>query len=823
MLVSLKWLNEYVKVDDLDPQELADKITLHSVEVESVQKASEATGIVVGYVEQKEQHPDADKLTVCQVNLGIETVQIVCGAANVDIGQKVPVATNGAVLPGGFKIKKTKLRGQVSNGMICSATELGISAAAIPDTISDGIWVLPEDAPVGEDAITYLGFDDWIVELGLTPNRMDMLSMYGVANDVAAILNRKVEPVVKTETLAEGNSEFSITLETEKCPTYLGKVVEGVAVESSVFAMQIQLMATGNKPINNIVDLTNKIMLQTGIPVHAFDADKLPAKEVIVREAVDGETVITLDQQERKLAAGDILITSGDQIIAIAGVMGSASSAVDENTKNILFEAAIFDQSQIRKTAGRLNLRTNASARFEKGIHVERIFEASALIDEIFENAVNVKAGNFEAEDIEIEITYSNVNSKLGTDFFLKDLGEIFDRLNLEHYSDGDNGFRYFVKPSTRMIDVVSTYDLIEEVARIYGYNNIPSKLPTYMETMGGLSVEQKAIRNLHNVARSVGLQNVVTYALVHEDQLGRFLTYEEWKQHRVSLAMPLSLDHAHLRMSLIPGLLDVVCYNKARQIKDVFVYEIGAVHRKRIELDKDDDRYFKYYDPDEKLYNETAYISGVLTGELEASKWQAKVEKVDFYYVKGVVDALINELDLGFEPKYWPIREGEYADFHPGQAARITVDGRIVGVIGKLHPNVKKEYDLHDTFVFELNINALFDLDDKRLGYHPQPVKYQPVSKYPGIAFDIAVITEETLPARELVDTIEKTGGKLLKSVEVFDVYTGDGVKKGKKSVAINLYYQDSQKTLSDDDVNPVHAKVLAMLEKEHGAVLRT
>jgi len=796
MLVSLKWLNQFVKVDDLDPQELADKITLHSVEVESVQQVSDATDVIIGYVEKKEQHPDADKLSVCQVNLGEETVQIVCGAPNVDAHQLVPVAIKGAVLPGGFKIKKTKIRGQVSNGMICSATELGISSAAAPDSISDGIWVLPEDAPVGEDAISYLGFDDWILELDLTPNRMDMLSIYGVANDVAAILNRKVEPVLKADEIVEGNSEFLITIETKKCSTYLGKIVEGCAVKPSEHAVQIQLMATGNKPINNVVDLTNKIMLQTGLPVHAFDADKLPAKEVIIREAEDGEKVVTLDGQERQLAAGDILITSGDQIIAIAGIMGSAASAVDENTKNILFEAAIFDQVQVRKTAGRLNLRTNASARFEKGIHVERVFEASALIDEVFADAVNVKAGRFDVELVEIEITYCDVNRKLGTDFFLKDLEEIFDRLNLEYTSHNNNGYDYKVKPSTRMLDVVNTYDMIEEIARIYGYNNIPPTLPTYMGTIGGLSQKQQAIRNLHKAALAAGLQNVVTYSLIHEDKLGHFLPEETVKEECVSLAMPLSLDHAHLRKSIISGLLEVIRYNKARQIKDVFIYEIGKTHFKNGEN-----------------YTEKAVLAGAMSGEVVTSKWQEKVEQVDFYIVKGVIDTLMDA--LGLQAIYAPISSG-YADFHPGQTATVAIGEQIVGVIGKLHPNMKKTYDLDDTFVFELDLATI-------LATSVTTVDYTPVSKYPGIAFDIAMIADSALPAGALVDTIKKAGGKLLKSVEVFDVYTGAGVEAGKKSVAINLYYQDVEKTLNDKDVSPVHAKVLKMLEKDHGAVLRT
>ena len=801
MLVSLKWLNQYVKVDDLDPQELANKISLHSVEVEQVNKASEATGIVIGYVEKKEQHPDADKLSVCQVNLGTETVQIVCGAGNVDAGQKVPVATNGAVLPGGFKIKKAKLRGQISNGMICSATELGIASAAVPDPISEGIWILPEDAPIGEDAIAYLDLDDWVIELGLTPNRMDMLSMYGVANDVAAVLNRKVEPVPKADNLAEGNSEFLITLQTEKASAYLGKVVKGVTVQPSNHAIQMQLMATSNKPINNIVDLTNTIMLQTGLPVHAFDADKLPSKEIIIREAKDGETVVTLDQQERKLKAGDILITSGDQIIAIAGIMGSVSSAVDGDTKNILFEAAIFDRKQIRQTAGRLNLRTNASARFEKGIHVERIFEASYLIDEAFANAVNVKAGNFEVTSLEIQVSCDKINTKLGTSLTTEEIQDIYKRLNLTHttsaHEDGNSWFT--VKPSTRMLDVMHAHDLVEEVARIYGFNNIPATLPA-MSTIGGLSQEQLTIRNLHKAAQAVGLQNVVTYSLVHEDKLGHFLPLEEAKEERVSLSMPLSLDHAHLRKSLIPSLLEVVGYNKARQVKDVFIYEIGTIHYKHADDNKT-----------KELYKERAVISGVLSGELVASKWQAKIEKADFYLAKGVVDALISA--LGFEATYAPVKEGWYADFHPGQTATVAIDNKIVGVVGKLHPNAKKTYDLNDTFVFQLDLETI-------LSFESVSMNYKPISKYPGIAFDIAVISEEILPTSALVDTIKQAGGNLLKAVEIFDIYTDVG--EGKKSVAISLYYQDTEKTLTDDEVSPVHAKVLKMLEKEHGATLR-
>jgi len=795
MKVSLKWLNQFVKIDDINPQTLADAISLCGVEVESVAKVADATGVVIGYVEKKGQHPDADKLSVCQVNLGKETVQIVCGAKNVDAGQKVPVATHGAILPGGFKIKKTKLRGQESNGMICSATELGIAANAVPDAISAGIWILPEDAPIGACAIKYLELDDFIIELGLTPNRMDLLSMYGVANDVAAILKRDLAPVAiaKIDQLPKPKTPFSITIQTDKCTAYLANLVENLTVQPANLATQIRLMATGNKPINNLVDLTNEIMFQTGLPVHAFDADKLPSKAIVVREAKNGETVITLDSQARTLAAGDIVITSGEQIIAIAGIMGSATSAVDENTKNVLFEAAIFDRRQIRQTASRLNLRTNASARFEKGIHVERIFEASALINDAFTNVATQTAGNFEAPTTPITLFVAAVNAKLGTAFGTADIEKILSALNLA-YQVADTTFT--VIPSTRTLDVACQHDLIEEIARIYGFNKIPATLPA-VSTVGGYTKEQKLIRNLHNATQAAGLQNAITYSLTSENKLGQCLASPEVASTSVSLAMPLSAEHAHLRKSLIPSLLEVVAYNNARQIKDVHIYEIGKTYAKAGDN-----------------YVEQAVISGVLTGEIMTSKWQAHTEKVDFYRAKGLVETIINT--FGLVATYEAIQTGSYLDFHPGQTATVSVAGQVIGVVGKLHPTMKKVYDLNDTFAFELALTELFAAATTTVNYTPVPI-------YPGITLDIAVVVDANIPVEKLITTIKQAGGSLLKSVEVFDLYTGDKVPSEMKSVAINLYYQDAHKTLTDDDILPVQTKMLKLLKNNHNATLRT
>jgi len=793
MLVSLKWLNEYVKVDDLDPQALADKISLHGVEIDAVNKVADATGVVVGYVKERIQHPDADKLSVCQVDLGMEVVQIVCGAPNVAAGQKVPVATNGAVLPGGFKIKKTKLRGQESNGMICSATELGLATNVIPDTFDDGIWVLPTDAPIGVDAITYLGLDDVVLELGLTPNRMDMLSMYGVANDVAAILDLEAKPVKKARVLHMEESDFSVTLETEKCTTYLAKIAKNVIVQPSSHDVQMRLMATGNKPINNIVDLTNEIMLTTGLPVHAFDADKLPSKDIVVRVAKDGEKTTTLDGEERELVAGDIVITSGDQVVAIAGIMGCANASVDENTKNVLFEAAIFNPLQVRQTASRLNLRTSASARFEKGIHVERVFEVSQLIDIAVGTTVNVTAGELESEPVAIEINTATINKKLGTNLTKNELQLIFDRLNVTNMWLTDEDI--VLTPSTRMLDVTDKHDVIEEVARIYGFNNLTSTLPR-INTVGGYNEVQKQRRTIHRVMQASGLSNVITYSLTKVENLQRFAHGDVEMDEVISLMSPMSNEHAHLRKSLLPELLEVLAHNGARGHGDVCVYEIGRV-----------------YDDADVIATETHKVSGAMMGKLTHNRWQNKVEAVDFYTAKGMVDALVES--LGYIAEYRPFSSTLYKDFHPGQSALILVEGNLVGVVGKVHPQTAKSWDLDDVYVFEIDLEDLTEMPAK--GIH-----YEPVSKFPGVEFDLAVVTDEHLLASKLVACIVNNGGSLVKSAEVFDVYQGVGVEEGKKSVAINVMVSDCEKTLSDEDIQPLRKKLLKKLEEECGAILR-
>jgi len=790
MLVSLKWLNQYVKIDDLTPQEFADLITLHSAEVESVTKVSNTTGVVVGYIESRIQHPDADKLSVCQVNIGDEVVQIVCGAKNVDAGQKVPVAINGAVLPGNFKIKKTKLRGQESNGMICSISELGIASNVVPEILSEGIWVLPSDAPIGKNAIEYVNFDDTIVELGLTPNRMDLLSMYGIANDVAAILNRPMKPISKSESLEKGNTDFTIRLETSKCSAYLGKHAQNIKVNPSDLNTQALLMATGNKPINNVVDLTNQILFTTGLPVHAFDADKLPTKEIVVREAKDGESVVTLDGQTRKLAEGDILITSGNEIIAIAGVMGSLSSSVDSDTKNILFEAAIFDRKQIRKTATRLNLRTNASARFEKGIHVERIYEASYLIEQAYPDTQNTFAGNFEDNRVEIKTTVEEINTRLGTNLFITEIEEIFKRLGLSFTSNGNN---LNVVASTRMNDVIASHDLIEEIARIYGFNNIRSTLPA-MNSVGGYTQRQNTLRQINIYAQNAGLQNVLTYSLVSEKKLNDFVIGDFNNVPQVSLAMPLSLEHAHMRKSLIPSLIDVLAYNKARQIKDVNIYEVG-----------------KSQFINGEHTQELTILAAALTGVVSTSKWQGKSEVVDFYTAKGALVSILN--NLGYQPSF--VATSDYSDFHPGQTANVLIDNKVVGIIGKIHPLMMKKYDVNDTFVFEINLSDLFE-------FATNAINYTPVSKFPAVSFDLALVVDKLTPVASLTDTIYEYGTNLLQNVEVFDVYTGIGLLDDKKSVALNVTFQDADKTLTDEDVTSIRTKILAALEKKNNAVLR-
>ncbi|MCL1950969.1 MAG: phenylalanine--tRNA ligase subunit beta [Turicibacter sp.] len=803
MLVSVNWLNKYIDASGISPEVLADKITRTGIEVESVATLANATNVVVGHVLERIQHPNADKLSVCQVDVGGTegVVQIVCGAKNVAAGQKVIVAKNGAVLPGNFKIKKSKLRGEESNGMICSLKELGIEQRLVPTACAEGIFVCNPDAPVGTDAIEYLQYNDTIIELGLTPNRMDAMSMYGVAYEVGAILKQELnlqKPQVK-ETTEKAADAIEVAIETKNSPAFLARVIKNVTISESPQWLQAALIAGGIRPKNNVVDITNFVMLEMGQPLHAYDYDTIETKKIVVKTALGGEMLKTLDEQERKLEAGDLLITDGVKPIGLAGVMGGFETEVTDKTTNILLESALFDRGNVRKASARLGLRSEASSRFEKGVDPGRVElaldRAAELLGELAGGTVLqgiVAAGVTKTQPVVIDIALSKINGVLGTSMTVADVSDVWERLKFDYEVSGET---FTVKVPSRRLDIAIPEDLIEEAGRIYGYDNIPMTLPK-TDTKGGYSPVQEMRNQVRQILVGLGLTQVITYALTNKAKARQFLSTPTTAKNTVTLAMPMSEERSQLRQSLIPQLLETISYNNARTVADVAIFETGNI-----------------YNEAEGQYFEEAKIAGAVTGNLSTSRWQGKTEKADFYTAKGYVDAMLQK--LGFTATYQAVAAADYPDFHPGRSAVVSVEGRAIGVVGQIHPEIQKLMDLNDTFVFEISQAALVEIG--RSG-----TNYQPIPKHPGMGRDIALVVDANVQAGDLIQTIQQAATSLLNHVEVFDIYAGIGVEDGKKSVALSLYYLNREKTLTDEEVQPVHQKVLSALEAKHEAVLR-
>ncbi|AXI40292.1 phenylalanine--tRNA ligase subunit beta [Bacillaceae bacterium ZC4] len=803
MFVSYKWLSEYVDLD-ISPEELAEKITKSGIEVENVQAVNEGIkDVVVGQVLEKEQHPNAEKLSKCLVDIGEgEPVQIICGAQNVEKGQKVPVAKVGAVLPGNFKIKRAKLRGEESNGMICSLQELGIEGKLVPKEFSDGIFVFPSDAEVGKNAMEQLFMDDYVLELGLTPNRSDCLSMIGVAYEVAAILKKEVrKPEVHYEAAEEKATDYiTVNVEAkEDNPFYVAKIIKNVKIAPSPLWMQMRLIKAGIRPHNNVVDITNYCLLEYGQPLHAFDYDRFGSKEILVRRAHDGETIVTLDDQERKLTSDHLVITNGKVPVALAGVMGGADSEVRDDTTTVLLEAAYFKGSVVRKASKDFGLRSEASLRFEKGVDPNRVKAAAERAAQLIAKYASgtVLEGEAEFHDFSIEkkvitISAEKINNVLGTNIAVDEIKEIFDRLQFETVEE--NGL-FTVTVPTRRGDIAIEEDLIEEVARLYGYDYIPSTLPEGSSTSGALTDYQLKRRKVRRFLEGAGLYQAITYSLTSKEKAGQFtLETSSFTQ----LALPMSEERSVLRLSLLPHLLESVKYNKARQIDDIHLYEIGSVFISDDALEK----------PLEK-----ERLSGVMTGHYVYHPWQGEKTKVDFYVVKGILDGLFDLLGLLDEIEY---KQAKREGLHPGRTADIYLNGSFIGFVGELNPEVEKEYDLDETYVFELKLADLIQ-------YEAKPVIYTPIPRFPSITRDIALVVDQHVHAGELQETIREAGGKLLKEISIFDVYEGERLGAGKKSIAFSLRYYDPERTLTDEEAAKAHEKVIKAVEEKFSAVLRS
>lgn len=814
MKVSTEWLSHYISLDGVDIEQLAEQITRSGIEIDSVENRNlGVTGVVVGYVKSKEKHPDADKLNVCIIDAGVgEDLQIVCGAKNIDAGQKVPVALVGAKLPDGLEIKKAKLRGVVSQGMICSAKELGLNVKLLPKEQQEGILVLPEATEIGTPITKLLGLDDKVLDFDLTPNRSDCLSMIGAAYEVGAILGRDVKlPAAELVEVTGQSAKDSISVKIdnpELCSHYAVRYISGVKIGPSPLWMQNRLMAAGVRPINNIVDITNYVMLEYGQPLHAFDADQIAGATIGVRVAEEGEKLVTLDGQERNLTAGALLIVDGqNKPVGLAGVMGGLHSEVTEKSANIVLESAKFDGGTIRKTSRQLGLRSEASQRFEKevdpGAVLPALDRAAALMASYAGGTVHqgvVESLIAEPQERSVTLSVNKLNDYLGTDISPLEIKVILSRLQFGH-SDLANDVINVSVP-TRRGDITRDVDLIEEVARLYGYDNIPVTAIEGPTTPGGYSRPQALRRALRGLLSHGGFQEAMGYSFIREGA-GSIFPMLGKGGHEVKLAMPMSEDRSVLRSSLLPGLIDIAAYNRNRKEENLALFEIGSV-----------------FQSDEKNLTkqprELPVLSLLLTGDRVEKRWNVSTEKVDFFDLKGALESVFAYLGMENMVSY---EANSPQGFHPGRSASLYLNlpegKQLIGSLGQLHPEVQREKDLDDTYVAELLLEPLYQF----AGEH---VEYRELPRFPAMERDIAVVIGSDTVAESLIATIKETAGELLESVKVFDVYTGSKLGEGKKSVALSLVYRHHERTLTDEEISAVHEKVVSALEQTFAAELR-
>ncbi len=802
MYVSTNWLKDYIDISGISKAELAEKITRAGIEVDSIiDRAEGLKNLVVGHVESCEKHPEADKLNICQVNVGEETLQIICGAPNVAAGQNIVAALPGARLPGGVKIKKAKLRGEVSNGMICSLQELGLEGKVVPKQYAEGIYVLPADAVPGTNALEVLGLDDVILEFDLTPNRSDALSMLGVAYEVGAILSEdvKLPEISYTESSEQAADALSLRVDAkEDNPMYVAKVVKDVKVAESPLWLQNYLMAAGVRPHNNVVDVTNFVLLEYGQPLHAFDYDRFATKEIVVRRAEEGEKMTTLDDAERTLKANQLVITNGKEPVALAGVMGGANSEVHEGTTTVVIESAYFAPASVRQTSKEVGLRSDASTRFEKGVDPNRVAEAAERAAQLMAELAGgtVLAGSVVFDELDktpvrIVLSPDYVNHRLGMKIPMDEMVSILERLQIP--VEAVNG-QLVVDAPTRRQDLRIKEDLIEEIARLHGYDEIPATLPVGESAPGGLNSDQQKRRLVRRYLESAGLYQAITYSLTSREESQAFALETA---PVTELLMPMSEDRSVLRQSLLPHLLEAATYNVARRIDTVSLYETGSVFLGTKE---------------DGLPKEVNHAAAVITGKWVDHKWQQETKTVDFFVMKGIFEGLMDVLGLTDRVTY---EQAAHDGMHPGRTADIVLDGSRIGMLGQLHPSEQKKRDLKETYVMEINLSAL-------LAEQTEPLVYTQVPRYPSISRDIALVVSAEESAGSLITVIQEAGGALLKDVSVFDLYEGDNVEAGHKSLAFSLTYFDPERTLTDEEVVARHDQVLEALKTKTGAVLR-
>lgn len=796
MLVSLNELRKYVNLNGLTPEEIAERLTFAGVEVEAIEHAAFATKLCVGEVIMCENMENSDHLHVTKVNCGSKygTLDIVCGAPNCRKGLKVIVALDGCELKGGT-IKKGQIRGHESNGMLCSLVELGVDSKYLSEAQTKGIEELPTDAVVGnEDVLGYLGLDDVVLNLKLLANRPDMYSVLNAAKEIKTLFGREVKlPTYKVE--ESFVSKFPVGIKTDKCAQFSARVVKGIKVKESPKWMKDVLRSSGIRSINNIVDIGNYVMLLTGQPLHMYDLDKLAKQELVVRDDIEGDFV-ALDEKTYKLQKGDLCITSNGKVMCLGGVMGALECAVDENTKNVVVEAANFDYASIRRTSIRLALVSDSSQRFVKGINPSQwkyVQDMTAsLLKELCEakevgEVVNVSTKEFKPVVVESSVNY--INERLGTSFAKEVIVSSLEAAGLKVSEKGD---KLVCEVPAHRIDITGEADLSEEVIRINGFDKIESKLPSIDLSLGGLESDLQHKREVRNYLRGLGIDEVLCYSLVREKEVKEFAILNKGESYKI--LNPLTDEHEYLRTNILPSLLNTLSYNLNHGNENVAIFEVSDLFTT---------------DNKKHIHLAVACVGNDLRrGEMEG-------EPYNYYHLKGVLDGLFKAFNI--DEKRTVIERCKEKEFHPGRSALVKVDGKPAAVLGELHPNTLKEKGFagENVVVMEVDLGVIF-------ATKTSAIKMQQISKYQTVKRDFAFILSESVTSKEVVQEVYKVNREIVKSVEVFDVYHGEHVKEGHYSLAFSVSLNDANKTLGEVEIVALEQAIIKALETKFGAELR-
>ncbi len=802
MNVTYNWLKEFVDFD-ATPEELAALLTMLGLEVESMEKLGEGLDdVVVALVEEKRLHPNADKLSLCRVNNGKEVLDVVCGAQNFKQGDTVALAQIGAQLPGDFKIKRSKIRGEESCGMLCSDKELGLAEE------SAGIIVLPPAiAPLGTPVFAALGLKDTLFEIGLTPNRSDCLSVIGIARDIAAKLGLKLK--APDSALLEGteavDSVIGVTIESpELCLRYAARYISGCKIAPSPEWLVKRLNSIGIRSINNVVDVTNLIMMELGQPLHAFDCDRLSGKRIVVRTAKEGEQFTSLDNQPRVLTTADLVICDAERPVALAGVMGGLNSEIESTTTSILLESAFFKPAAIRKTAKRLGLHTESSHRFERGIDIDNVTRAldraASLIVELAggvqaKGCIDVYPGK--SDRVAITFRPEKANELIGIDLERDDIIDILARLECG-ISQNVDGSCAVIPPHYR-IDIEREIDLIEEIARLNGYDKIPATMPIARVTSDRPTRSQEIEKRLRDLLVNNGMTEIINFSFTSPEAAGKLLLNDDDpRRTAIKLANPLVDEQSVMRTTLLPGLLETTARNMNFRSLDLKLFEM-----RRVYLPGDG----------ESMPHEPLYIVGAITGSRDGDGWSRPNEPVDFFDAKGIVEAVLDYLDIGGVS--WSVDNPE-SYYHPGKSCRIFAGRECIGSVGELHPIVQKNFEIEKpVYCFELDFEKLVKLSrTKKTVTAP--------SRFPDSSRDIAMLVPESLAAVKIVDCIKAEKAKEIERVQIFDVYRGKGVPEGHKSIAVRVRYRSFERTLAEEEITSLHNKIISNLIEKLNVTMR-